>query len=129
MINTAREVLINKHRELIGVSGQMLSRPQILVANKKNELSNLVTNIRSFSKIYFQNKRVGIDHHETIFKLVSPVNILKRGFALVYHNGNITTNPENIGPGSDIRVLLSDTELNATVTAKNKSNGTKGLDI
>ncbi len=96
----------------------MLSKPQILVANKRNDLSNLITNIRSFSKIYFQHKHTGITHHETIFKLVSPANILKRGFALVYHNGNITTNPENINPGSDIKVLLSDTELNATVTAK-----------
>jgi len=129
MINTAKEVLINKHRELVGISGHMLSKPQILVANKQNELSNLVTNIRSFSRIYFQHKHTGIEHHETIFKLVSPANILKRGFALVYHNGHITTNPESIEPGTDIKVLLSDTELNATVTAKNKSNGTKGPNI
>jgi len=129
VINTARDILINKQRELIGISGHMLSKPQILVANKRNDLSNLITNIRSFSKIYFQHKQTGITHHETIFKLVSPANILKRGFALVYHNGHITTDPGNIDPGSDIKVLLSDTELNATVTAKNKSNGTKGLDI
>jgi exodeoxyribonuclease VII large subunit len=129
VINTAREVMTNKHRELVAVSGHMLSKPQILVANKRNELANLVTNIRSFSRLYFQHKRTGIEHHETIFRLVSPVNILKRGFALVYHKGHITTNAESIGPGSDIRVLLSDTELNATVTAKNKSNGTEGPDI
>lgn len=129
VINTTRDVLIHKHRELMGVSGQMLSKPRILVANKLNDLSNLVTNVRSFSRMYFQNRRADIAHHETIFKLVSPANILKRGFALVYHNGNITTDPGNIKPGSDIKVLLSDTELNATVTAKNKSNGAKGLDI
>ncbi|WP_298738909.1 exodeoxyribonuclease VII large subunit [uncultured Chitinophaga sp.] len=129
MINTAREVLSNRQRALIGLSGQLLSRPQILVANKRNELSNQVANIRSFSRNYFQHKRMGIEHHDTVFKLVSPANILKRGFALVYHKGHITTNAVNIEPGSDISILLSDTALNATVTAKNKRNGTAGPDI
>jgi exodeoxyribonuclease VII large subunit len=129
VINTAREVLHNRHRELMAISGQLLSRPQIMVANKLNDLQHLVIHVRTFSRIYFQTKRAEINHHETVFKLVSPANILKRGFALVYHNGKITTNPENISTGSDIKVLLSDTELNATVTAKNKRNGKDGINI
>lgn len=129
VINTSREILHDKHRELMGIAGQLLSRPKILVANKLNELQNVVTNVRTFSRIYFQNKRVDIGHHETVFKLVSPANILKRGFALVYHNGNITTNAKNIKTGSDIKVVLSDTELNATVTAKSKRHGKDGINI
>lgn len=129
LINTTGAVLLNKHRELMGISAQLLSKPQIMVSNKSNDLQNLVTNIRSFCRIYFQNKQANIRHHETVFKLVSPANILKRGFALVYHNGNITTDPATIKPGNEIKVLLSDTELNATVTSKNKSNGTKRANI
>jgi exodeoxyribonuclease VII large subunit len=129
LINTTRAVLLNRHRELVGLSGQLLSRPRIMVANKRNDLENLVTNFASFSRIYFQNKQAYITHHATVFKLVNPANILKRGFALVYHNGNITASPDAIKPGSDIKVLLADTELNATVTSKHKSNGPEGFNI
>lgn len=129
LVNNTRSVLLNKQHDLMGVSGRILSKPQMLVANKRNDLDNLVANIRAFSRIYFQNKHATLSHQETVFRLVSPANILKRGFALVYSDDKIITNASSLKKGSDIKVLLADTTLNATVTSKKKSNGPKGSNI
>ncbi len=125
VINEARAILYSRQRELLAVSGQVLSKPKIMVANRRNDLQNLVGNLQAFSRIYFQKKQAYIAHHETVFRLVSPANILKRGFAIVYHNGKVTASPDAITPGSNIKVLLTDTEINATVTSKNTTDGTE----
>ncbi|HEY8919664.1 MAG TPA: exodeoxyribonuclease VII large subunit, partial [Chitinophaga sp.] len=124
VINTTQSILLNKHRELLAVSGQVLSKPTIMVAHKRNELENIVANITSFNRMYFQNKRSELEHHKTVFRLMSPANILKRGFALVYQDGKVTANPDTIKPGSNIQVVLTGATLNATVTEKNETNGT-----
>jgi len=124
VINTTQSILLNKHGELLAVSGQVLSKPTIMVAHKRNELENITANITSFNRMYFQNKRSELEHHKTVFRLMSPASILKRGFALVYQDGKVTANPDTIKPGSNIQVVLTGATLNATVTEKNETNGT-----
>jgi exodeoxyribonuclease VII large subunit len=74
--------------------------------------------------MYFQHRRAEMEHHKTVFRLMSPANILKRGFALVYQDGKVTASPGGITQGSNIQVLLSNAMINATVTEKNETNGT-----
>lgn len=125
VINTSKSILFGKRSELMAVSGEVTARPKGLVVNKSNDLKNIVSNLHSFNRIYFQNKRSYISHHETVFRLMSPANILKKGFALVYHKGKIVSDPALVLPGNDIQVLLSDAEINAKVTSKKTTNGTE----
>ncbi|HEU4555366.1 MAG TPA: exodeoxyribonuclease VII large subunit [Chitinophaga sp.] len=124
IINTTQSILLHKHRELLAASNQVLSKPAMLVAHKRNELENTVAGIRSFSRMYFQHRHAEMEHHKTVFRLMSPANILKRGFALVYQDGKVTASPGGITPGSNIQVLLTGAMINATVTEKNETNGT-----
>ncbi|CAL1519311.1 exodeoxyribonuclease VII large subunit [Chitinophaga sp. MM2321] len=119
VLNASRSILLNRHRELISVSNAVLSKPRIIVAGKQNDLANLLGNLRSFNRLYTQRKRGELAHYETLFKLMSPVNILKRGFAIIYQDKKIINNALSLSPGSQISVLLQDAELEATITAKN----------
>ncbi|MBS0028927.1 exodeoxyribonuclease VII large subunit [Chitinophaga sp. 22321] len=119
VLHTASSILLNRHRELIAVSNGVLQRPRITVSNRLNDLSNIVANFRSFSRMYMQTKRGQLTHYDALIKLMSPAAILKRGFAIIYRDGHIITNAKSLQPGSHIKVVLPDASLEATITEKN----------
>lgn len=124
-INTTKSILFKRRTSLLEITNQILLKPRSIVSNKQNDFKNLISNINNYSRIYFQNQRGYVGHFVTIFKMISPENILKKGFAIVYHKGKIISNPENISVGNEITVLLSETEINSTVKSKRKSDGTE----
>jgi exodeoxyribonuclease VII large subunit len=65
-----------------------------------------------------------LGHYVSILKMMAPENILKKGFAIVKVNQKITSNPEDVGVGADIEVILADTQITATVKNKTKYDGT-----
>jgi exodeoxyribonuclease VII large subunit len=112
-------MLLHRHRELMGVSNAVLQRPRMMVSNRLNDLDNIVANFRSFSRMYIQSKRGQVAHYDALFKLMSPANILKRGFAMIYQDGKVISNATSLQPGSHIKVVLHDASLEATITTKN----------
>jgi exodeoxyribonuclease VII large subunit len=128
VLHTSRSILLNRHRELVSLSNATLARPRIMVSNRLNDLDNVTANLRSFSRLFLQARHAQVAHFEALFTLMSPANILKRGFAMVYHNGHIISNATSLQPGSNIRVVLHDASLEATITAKNTTHE-RGTDI
>jgi exodeoxyribonuclease VII large subunit len=63
-----------------------------------------------------------------MIKMMSPVNILNKGFAIVKVNGEITSNPDDILIGKDVGIILSGTEIRSTVKQKSKYDG-KDFDL
>jgi exodeoxyribonuclease VII large subunit len=119
VLHTSKSILLHCHRELISLSNAVLARPRIMVSNRLNDLDNMIANLRSFNRMFIQSKRGQVTHYDGLFKLMSPANILKRGFAIVYQDGHIINNAQSLQPGSHISVVLQDASLEATITAKN----------
>lgn len=128
VLHMASAILLNRHRELIAVSNGVLQRPRMMVSNRLNDLENMVANFRSFTRMYIQRERGQLAHYDALFKLMSPANILKRGFAIVYQDGQIISNAKSLQPGSHITLELPDASLEATITAKNTTHE-PGTDI
>jgi exodeoxyribonuclease VII large subunit len=110
-------------REIVAITNKILTKPMLILENRRNILSNEVSNFSIFINKYFITQRSYLAHYHSVFSLMSPVNLLKKGFAIVYQKGKIVTNADKIKTGSDISVLLSDTELLSTVKEKIKKNG------
>ena len=49
-------------------------------------------------------------------------NKLKKGFAIVKHNGDVTSNPDVFNPGSEMEVILLDKSIKSTVKSKSNHN-------
>lgn len=128
VLHTSKSVLLNRHRELLNVSNAVLSKPRITVSNRLNDLDNMIGRFRSFSRLYIQSKRGQVAHYDSLFKLMSPASILKRGFAIVYRDGQILPDASTLQPGNQIRVVLQDASLEATITEKNTIHE-RGTDI
>jgi exodeoxyribonuclease VII large subunit len=122
VLHTSKSILLHHHRELITISNALLARPRIMVANKLNDLDNIVANFRSFSRMYIHGKRAQVAHYDALLKLMSPANILKRGFAIIYKDGHIIGNAASLQPGNHITIVLQDAALEATITTKNNTH-------
>ena len=95
----------------------------MLTASKINDLSNLQKNFKSFSSKYTQNQKGYLDHYASMIRMMAPDNILKKGFAIVKQNGNITSDATKFHPGSDIEVILSSKSIKSTVKTNSDYNG------
>jgi exodeoxyribonuclease VII large subunit len=124
-INTSKSIIYNKKNELVGVSSQILSKPKIILYNRINDIKNTISNINTFNAMYLKNQRGYLGHYISIIKMMAPDNILKKGFAIVKANNKITSNPDDILLGSDIEIILSNTQIKTTVKQKTKYNGTE----
>ena len=59
---------------------------------------------------------------------MSPVNILKKGFAIISLNDEVVVNTDSIEEGSKLKINMYQTEIDTVVTKKTKTDG-KEFDI
>ncbi|RYG52450.1 MAG: exodeoxyribonuclease VII, partial [Chitinophagaceae bacterium] len=123
LVNKSGEILFEKNRALVQLSSLISTRPKILVSGYKNELLNIVSNIKVFKNQFLKNQQGYLNHHKTIAKMMSPDNILKKGFAIVKVNDEITSDPGRIEEGKDISIILKDVEIISTVKQKEEYDG------
>ncbi|NOT49715.1 MAG: exodeoxyribonuclease VII large subunit [Chitinophagaceae bacterium] len=124
-INTSKSILFNKKNDLVSISSQILSKPKIILYNRINDIKNTIGNIKTFNSMYLKNQRGYLGHYVSIIKMMAPDNILKKGFAIVKANNKITSNPDDIKVGSDIDIILAETQIKSTVKQKSKYDGTE----
>lgn len=128
-ISTTKELLNEQHRGILNLSRLVLTNPKIVISNRQKDLSNIISNIQSYNRIYFANKRGYIGHFQSVVRLMSPQNILNKGFAILKVNGRIAANADQIEPGSELTVRLAASEIKTTVKAKTAINEDNGFDL
>ncbi len=116
--------LINNHKvALEQVAGTLKNRPALLLANYNKDVEVVNQRFRSAIPQYIRAVQSRIDHHVSMFRVMSPVSIMKKGFALIKIDGMVVADPQKVHVGKDISIILNDTQLEATVIAKRNYNG------
>lgn len=123
VIDTGREIPYRKRTQLSLVTSTMFSQPKIIVGLKFGDLYNTVTNLKIYQARFVQNSRSYLGHYITYFAAVSPENTVKRGFAIVKHQGRIIGDPGLLKKGDNFTVILQQTELISELKDKKPSNG------
>lgn len=70
-------------------------------------------------------KQYRLNYYINLVKHLSPANVLKRGYSLLYQYGKIVTDPNSIQKGSEITTLLYNTEIISSVKDKKQNNEPK----
>ena len=122
-INSAKNLLHEKHRDMLNLSGMILTNPKIILSNKKKDLVNLLANIKSYNRMYFINQARYISHFESVVRLMSPQNILNKGFAIIKVGDRIISDASLVEPGAELTITLAATEINTKVLSKTNRNG------
>jgi exodeoxyribonuclease VII large subunit len=117
-INTTRNLLHEHHKTIMNLSGMILTNPRIIISNRRKDLSNLQLNLQSYSKLYFLNKTAHIAHFQSVMRIMSPQNILNKGFAIIKVDGKIAGNADQIEVGTELTVRLASSEIKTIVKSK-----------
>ncbi len=122
-INNSRALLYKHSSYIMMFYNHVTALPIATVSNKRNELTNLTNQLQFFAKSFIARQVAEIRHLDAIARIMSPVNILKKGFAIVYQQNKIISDPDKLSLGGKIIIRLGDAHLHTTIQSKNKTDG------
>ena len=94
-----------------------------VVSNERRELSGFIPRISSASRGRVSTEKRSLKSIVALINVISPENILRKGFAIVKSKGEITSDPDLFSPGSEIEIILRSQTIKATVNTKKDYHG------
>lgn len=123
IISSSRAVLYGHQKQLILTVRHVVHSPKMLLQQKKNDLTQIKKSIKNSANDYLRREKVTLEHHLKSIQMMSPENILRKGYAIVKLNEKIISSAENIQAGQEIEVILKDAKLKSTITEKIQYDG------
>lgn len=123
IISSSRAVLYGHQKRLILAAHQVVQSPKLLFQQRKNDLVHIKNTIRNSTSEYLRREKLTLEHHQKSITMMSPQNILRKGYAIVKVNQKIISNAKNIEAGQEIEVILKDAKLKSTVKEKIQYDG------
>ena len=120
---SSSKVITNFKLELNSKSFAISSLPTVVISYERKELSRFSPRLTSVIHNRFSSENRAIKNVVALINVISPENILRKGFAIVKSKGEITSNPDLFPPGSEIEIILRSQNINATVNSKKDYNG------
>lgn len=121
--HNSRKVLSNAQGRLLYTAQQTLQRPQYIMQQKRNELQYITANLKTAANQYLRAQNQNLQHYQQSIKLMSPENILRKGYAIIRSHNKIVNGASEIHEGEDIEILLKDAVLKSTVKEKIQYDG------
>jgi exodeoxyribonuclease VII large subunit len=114
----SRAVLYEHHKKLMVTVQQLAQRPRMLFQQQKNDLLYVKDSIKNAAGEYLRREKLDLEYHLKSIRMMSPHNILRKGYAIVKVHDRIISSAENIEAGQEIEVILRDAKLKSTVKEK-----------
>ncbi len=97
---------------------QIIQLSKLQVFAEKNRIKNIAESLPHFTNFILKAKKMQLKNVEDKLRLVSPEQVLKRGYSLVSKDGKLLKNSKEIGKGDEVNIQLYQGELNAEITSK-----------
>lgn len=121
-VHLARKLLYRQQGQLAELTGKIIRAPQIGLVQAQNDLHQEAARLKMHTARLLDRQRSDIAYREVVCRMMSPVNLLQKGFALVYHEGRIITGSAGVKEGDTIEVRLGTSALEATVNTKKQTD-------
>ncbi|KRD09172.1 exodeoxyribonuclease VII [Flavobacterium sp. Root901] len=118
LAGNVKDILHEKKQQLALIWQGTASQTQHLIKRRQNEMNFSKANLKHFTAGYLKTRNLNLDHMQKSIRMMSPQNILKKGYAVVKAGGKITSSTKHIQEGEQIEVILHDTILKSTVINK-----------
>ena len=95
---------------------KLLQRPELLLADRRQRLDNLISNLRQCL-----DENITVKNHQLSLALeklsvLNPAKTLQRGFALVEHGGKIVTRVQEVKKGDKLQLTFSDGKVSVVAS-------------
>ena len=121
--HAAKVRFLQEKNRLANVSCQITSQPDAALNRHRFELSAASGNLFLYTRRFLQKFGSRLEHFRAVTRLMDPANLMKKGLALIYYNGQITSVGKEVPVGAEVTIRLPDANLTATITAKQQSDG------
>ncbi|GAB6182331.1 exodeoxyribonuclease VII large subunit [Thermodesulfovibrio hydrogeniphilus] len=111
------EILLNKVKHEIKLKTSHFSSK--IRFDFKSSISSLLTKTNNLIRI----ENLQIDRLKEKLNLLSPENVLKRGYSITYLNGKLLKSAEDVKLGQQLHIKLYKGKITGKVTGKEEENG------
>lgn len=129
LIDFQERVVTESENRILKEKNDLFTASKEVIHNAKMMLQKEISNVERFSlsikpriKSYIQSQNHYLDNRLQYIQMVSPENILKRGYTLTLKNGKVITDIDDINTGDKIVTRFSNGTMESEVksVAKNK---------
>ncbi len=117
-----RQILQIQKTNFQKISQQLIYEANTASHRENTKLEQLQSTIPDAMQRFLEGKRHQLQLSEQYIQLVSPENVLKKGYALLTQNGRFIKSARQLSQGQDIVIQLSD----GTVSAKVETSSSDG---
>jgi exodeoxyribonuclease VII large subunit len=125
IVNNTKDFINKQHKELVEDTMVFLSKPKLILQRKDQTLQHLQQNIKTQVPKLISSKAAEMNHYVKVMKLMSPVNIMKKGFAIISINDEVLINADKIKKGTTVKINMYQAELDAEIINKTNNDGKK----
>ena len=115
-INNMSKQLVINHKLHLSTLHQILDiKPREMIRRMEEYLNRIdkEINISSKNKTTYQARL--LDNMDNIITITDPVNVIKKGYAMIEHNGKILTKAEQLIKGQEISISMKDGKKKAEI--------------
>lgn len=123
-VNTSEKIILKEQTDLHSLSKEMIHLSSLRIHKENAAVNASTSTLKHQIKQLLQIQHHFLDSREQYINMISPINILKRGYTLVLKNDRIITSIDDIEPGDDIQTRFRDGSITSTVTRKEPSGET-----
>ncbi|HEX9957511.1 MAG TPA: exodeoxyribonuclease VII large subunit, partial [Fibrella sp.] len=81
---------------------------RVAMQNARNELDDLSDRFKYGTQTYLRNRQIDLTEKTTTVRHLDPVNVLRRGYAMLSRNGQILTRADAFQPGDSVEAQFAD---------------------
>ena len=119
-LNSRTSLLFERqNRQIIETSRLFGSLTQRVLDRSNNRLNQLQNALMTGSSSLLQHERTELKHKTNNIELLSPQNILKRGFSVTRRNGKVISSADEVQPGEYIETQLYNGRISSRIEEKN----------
>lgn len=124
VVITAQQLLAARFKVLAQMNAGVVNHARELIFNGGQALLLARARLSGEVRFFLQKKAGGLAHYDSVIKLVSPENTLKRGFVMVRTpSAGIVTGAASLEPGQPVDLVFHDSTVTATVITKKDRDG------
>ncbi|MET0299243.1 MAG: exodeoxyribonuclease VII large subunit [Flavitalea sp.] len=112
---TRKTALKQLSKDLLASSRTVFSKDKQMILEKTNRLGET-------AKQLMRNASRDLTNTEKLVHILSPQQVLKRGYSITTVNGKLAKSVDEVRPGDRLRTTLADGSVDAIVESKNKTS-------
>lgn len=122
ILNNGTLQVIGVHQNMLTrITGHIRSGAQLLTKSAGQKLGETQRNLLPLTRRMIEKQNHELDFLSERIRLLNPYDVLKRGYAMITKDKSIITSAKSVEAGDEIKIILNDGELDATINQKKTS--------